>query len=318
MSKPLISVVLPVYNVEPYLDKCMNTVLNQTYPNMEIILVDDGSTDHSGKFCDHYAQMDSRVHVIHKKNGGLSDARNVGMACASGEYIAFIDSDDTVALDMIDYLYGLIQRFHTSMSLCCHNVVFDNGEKVKPLGDGAEKVLDSQQAIEDMLYHHLVDTSAWAKLYKRDLFKNISYPKGKLFEDIGTTYKLFLKAKQIACGFVPKYNYQVREGSIVTRSFSRKKLDLLEMTDTMGRDVLAVYPDLGKAVLRRRVYARFSTLNQMLDVDIPERKEIIRFIKKYRWDILKDPKAPKRDKIAIICLALGFGFYSRIWRFHKN
>lgn len=314
--KPLITVVIPVYNVKPYLDRCIQSVLKQTYANLEILLVDDGSTDGSGDICDSFCKIDKRISVIHKQNGGLSEARNIGIANATGEYITFVDSDDYIDSDMIDYLFYLIDNYNCSMSLCSHRIVKNNGERIINNGNGKETVLSDKECIFNMCYHHLVDTSAWAKLYKIDLFQGVRFPIGKLFEDIATTYRLFLKSKQIACGFVPKYSYWIRCNSITTQKFKSNKLDLLDLTDEMANNVLLIYPDLATAVLRRRVYARFSTLNQMLFVSGYEnqRMTIIRFIKKNTWTILKDYYAPKRDKIALIILNLGFSFYKAVWR----
>lgn len=319
-TNPLISLVLPVYNVEKYLDRCMESVVNQTYENLEIIMVDDGATDQSGKICDEWAKKDKRIIVIHKENGGLSDARNVGTEHARGEYISYIDSDDTVEVDYVEYLYYLIKKFHTPMSLCTHNIVFNEGKRIKPLGNGEEVVLTDKEALESMLYHGQVDTSAWAKLYHRSLLSDIKYPKGKLFEDIGTTYKLFIKAEKIACGFKSKYNYFVRSNSIVTGSFSPRKLDLLDMTDEMARNVITLYPDLQKAALRRQVYARFSTLNQTFNSLSGKQyqKDILNFIKNNRINLLLDKKVPFRDKMAIILLFGSLSIYKFFWNLAKN
>lgn len=311
----LVSVIIPVYNVEKYLNRCIKSVLGQTYKNLEIILVDDGSTDNSSQICDEYKKIDSRIIVIHKENGGLSDARNAGINKATGKYITFIDSDDSIEKDMIEYLYLLMKKYKTKMSLCCHNIIYEKRNKVISLGNGKEEVLSSEKCIEKMLYHKDVDTSAWAKLYAKNLFDDISYPKGFLFEDIGTTYKLFIESKYIACGYENKYNYWIRKNSIVTGVFSEKKLDLLKMTDTMGEDVIKLFPNLKRAILRRRVYARFSTLNQMLNIDDYEgkRKKIIDFILNNKNDVLFNKLTPIRDKIAIIVLSLNFNLYKFLW-----
>lgn len=312
----LVSVIVPIYNVEFYLKRCIDSILEQTYKNLEILLIDDGSTDNSSKICDDYKIKDKRIKVVHKKNGGLSDARNVGINMAKGYYITFIDSDDSVEKDMIEYLLMLIVKFNTKMSICSHNIIFDEGKRIKRLGNGKEEKLTAKECIKKMLYHKDVDTSAWAKLYSRDLFDNIKYPKGLLFEDIGTTYKFFFKSKFIACGYIGKYNYYVRKNSIVTGCFSEKKLDLLKMTDMMAVDVLKIFPDLNKAVLRRRVYARFSTINQMIGVNNIDniRNDLINFIKINANKVLIDKLAPIRDKIAIIILCISYKMYEFIWQ----
>ena len=320
MNADLISVIVPVYNVEPYLNRCIKSIVNQTYRNIEIILVDDGATDNSGVMCDEWQYKDNRIKVIHKVNGGLSDARNVAIKCATGTYITCIDSDDNVDEDMIEYLYYLVKKYKCRMSLCSHRILFERNNKIKSLGNGKEEVLSAEECIKKMCYHDCVDTSAWGKLYERELFNNIEYPVGKLFEDIGTTYKAFIASEKIACGYKDKYTYYVRANSIVTGSFNIRKLDLLEMTDKMADDVLKQFPNLKEAVLRRRLYARFSTLNQMLYVNdyIELRCELIKFILENENAIMNNPKTPLRDKIALLLLRIGFSIYRFCWLVFKR
>ena len=314
MEYPLISVIIPVYNVALYLQRCIDSICKQKYTSLEILLIDDGSTDKSGDICDEAAALDARIKVVHKKNGGLSDARNTGIHEAAGEYITFVDSDDCIAVDMVEYLYSLVKKYHVDMALCTHTVVFEDGREIR-LGNGKEECLPAQECIERMLYHKMIDTSAWAKLYKREIFSDILYPTGKLFEDIGTTYKTFIKSERIACGYISKYNYYVRKNSIVRKSFSPKKLDLLEMTDSMGADVEKKYPALRKAVIRRKLYARFSSLNQMEGVVgyDEEKRKILKFIEAHARMVFFDFKAPFRDKVAILCILFGEKFYFFVW-----
>ncbi len=317
--KPKISVVLPIYNVEKYLETCVKAMTGQTYQNLEIILVDDGSPDGCPALCDELAKTDERIRVLHKENGGLSDARNAGTQIATGEYITFVDSDDVVTDTYVEYLYSLIEKYGCDMSLCTHTVVFEDGKKI-PYGDGTDEMLDAKECLRRMLYHDVIDTSAWAKLYRTDMAREILYPKGKLFEDIGTTYRFFLASGKIACGYQSQYFYMQRQNSIVSGKFNPHKLDLLEMTDKMAEDVAKVYPELAQAILRRRVYARFSTLNQMLDVDgyKKERDEIISFIKAHKREIMMDEYAPKRDKMAIRMLSMGYPVYRMAWKALKK
>lgn len=317
--KPKISVVLPIYNVEKYLETCVKAMTGQTYQNLEIILVDDGSPDGCPALCDELAKTDERIRVLHKENGGLSDARNAGTQIATGEYITFVDSDDVVTDTYVEYLYSLIEKYGCDMSLCTHTVVFEDGKKV-PYGDGTDEMLDAKECLRRMLYHDVIDTSAWAKLYRTDMAREILYPKGKLFEDIGTTYRFFLASGKIACGYQSQYFYMQRQNSIVSGKFNPHKLDLLEMTDKMAEDVEKVYPELAQAILRRRVYARFSTLNQMLDVDgyKKERDEIISFIKAHKREIMMDEYAPRRDKMGIRMLSMGYPIYRMAWKALKK
>lgn len=317
--KPKISVVLPIYKVEKYLETCVKAMTGQTYQNLEIILVDDGSPDGCPALCDELAKTDERIRVLHKENGGLSDARNAGTQIATGEYITFVDSDDVVTDTYVEYLYSLIEKYGCDMSVCTHTVVFEDGKKI-PYGDGTDEMLDAKECLRRMLYHDVIDTSAWAKLYRTDMAREILYPKGKLFEDIGTTYRFFLASGKIACGYQSQYFYMQRQNSIVSGKFNPHKLDLLEMTDKMAEDVEKVYPDLAQAILRRRVYARFSTLNQMLDVDgyRKERDEIISFIKAHKREIMADEHAPGRDKMAMRMLSMGYPVYRMAWKALKK
>lgn len=316
---PLISIILPIYNIEAYLPTCMRSVFAQTYENLEIIMVDDGSTDRCPDLCEQYRKKDHRVVVYHKCNGGLSDARNYGIARAKGEYITCIDPDDYVDPDYVEYLYSLIRRYGVLMSICQHQVHYANGQ-VKDLGQNGEEVLKTKRCLKRMLYHDVIDTSAWAKLYHKSLFQTVQYPKGKIFEDIGTTYALMMQCSKIAVGYESKYHYRFHPQSIVNGAFSVRKLDLIEMTDRMAKDVLQKYPDLEQAVLRRRVYARFSTLNQMLQTDqYPEEKQkLIRFIQRYQKNILRDRLAPKRDKLAILLLGISYRIYRKCWLYYQG
>lgn len=319
MRDALISVVLPVYNVERYLPKCMDSLFAQTYENLEFLLIDDGSGEACARLCDSYLQRDVRVRVFHKPNGGLSDARNYGIARASGRYIACVDPDDYVDADLMEYLLKLIDQYDAPMAIASHRVLLPGG-RIQEFPRRPDCAMDARECLERMLYHDGVDTSAWAKLVRRELYEGVAYPKGKLFEDIATTYALMLQCDRIAVGFEPKYTYVVRADSIVNGAFNPGKLDLMEMTDRMARDVAARFPSLERAVERRQVYARFSTLNQMLDVRgwDRERREIIDYILTHRASILKNARAPRRDKLAMLLLSIGYPVYRACWRAYQR
>lgn len=314
MKTALISVILPVYNVEAYLESCVESLLAQTYGNFELLIVDDGSGPVCAELCDALKTRDARITVYHKPNGGLSDARNFGLERAKGEFVTFVDSDDFVDPDYLEYLYALQERFGTDLTMCQLAVHFPNGKTEAPACP-EDRLMSARDALESMLYHREVDTSACAKLCRRTLFDGIRFPVGRLFEDMGTTYRLILQCSQVAVGGEAKYHYAVRGGSIVTGAFNPRKLDLLEMTDQMAEAVTAAYPDLAPGALRRRVYARFSTLNQTIGAEgDAHREEMIRFIRAHQAEILRDPSAPRRDKLAIRALSLGFGVYQTFWK----
>lgn len=220
--KKLISIVLPIYNVENYIEKCMESVLNQTYKNIEIILVDDGSPDNCPIICDQYVKEDNRVKVVHKENGGLSDARNAGIKVANGDYITFIDSDDYVDKDYVEFLYNTIEETDADIAIGGHRVIYDSG-KIIEKETHENSVLEPKKVLERILYDDGIDLSAWGKLYKRYLFNDIKFPKGRLFEDSATTYMLVDKANKIAINSISKYNYIIRKNSISMLNFHLKK-----------------------------------------------------------------------------------------------
>ena len=210
----LISIIVPVYNVEKYLEKCINSIINQTYKNLDIILINDGSTDNSGKVCDKFKSKDSRIKVIHKENGGLSDARNAGLKIANGEYIGFVDSDDYIAPDMFETLYNLTQKYNAEISIVSFYEIYNT----KTIGVRDSRQLQQMnkiEAIKELLLDSKIQSYAWNKLFKKNLFENLKFPTDKNFEDIATTLLLFEKANKIVLFEDPKYYYLRRDDSIV-------------------------------------------------------------------------------------------------------
>lgn len=228
MEKVLISVVVPVYNVEGYLSKCIDSILTQSYSCLEIILVDDGSNDSSGQICDEYAERDKRITVIHKTNNGLSRARNSGIEIASGKYIAFVDSDDFIHPLMLEWLINTAQEYDVPLVCCDYtSTEFPKEEKRRV------ELLDMQEAIGRLLDDTGYKCFAWNKIYEKSLFDGIRYPSGKLFEDIPTTYKLFKKTSKIAYCKNKLYFYSIRPGSISRYKFSGRDRDLLDAIDSI-------------------------------------------------------------------------------------
>ena len=230
MFKELISIVVPIYNVEKYLRNCIDSIIKQTYTNLEIILVDDGSLDNCGKICDEYKEKDNRIKVIHKQNGGLSDARNAGIDIATGKYIAFIDSDDYIAPNFIEKLYNLCIKNNAELSECDFQKVTEEcNDIIENTNQEEEKVLDGKKFIERLDGKSAVRTVVvWNKLYRREIFNNLRFPKGKLNEDEFTTYKIFYDVKKIAITTEQLYFYRYSPDSIMNKKFNKKRLDILE------------------------------------------------------------------------------------------
>ncbi len=319
MSEPKISIIVPIYNVAEYLPRCIECLIGQTYRNVEIILVDDCSPDLSPSICNKYAAEDDRIVVIHRKvNGGLSAARNSGLDVATGEYIAFVDSDDYVELDFIEYMYNLLIDNDADISACGVYTVFTDGTRENQSSDLSLIVMDSHEALERMCYNDSFFITTWDKLYKRELFNGIRFPEGKLFEDTGTTYRLVGAAgRMVAQAENPKYYYMRTPNSITTSGFNMRKLDYVEMADNMAEYIIDKYPDLRPAAERKQMHACFSTLTQLANCGMRNKdveRMLISRIKALRSSAMRNPRTPRRDKLAIIALNFGFGFFSFIWR----
>lgn len=228
----LVSIIVPIYNVEKYLEQCIDSILNQSYKNLEIILVDDGSPDNCGKICDRYAKSDKRIKVIHKKNGGLSEARNFGLDIARGEYIVFVDSDDYINVHMIKILLENIKKYSTDIVICNFNC-FENINVVernlsKNIKIGIYNNIDIIK--EYFLSSPMELVVAWNKIYKRKLFdKDTYFPINRLYEDLATSYKLYFKAQKICILDNRLYYYRKRDNSI-TNSISKKNIEDLIST----------------------------------------------------------------------------------------
>ena len=238
MNDPLISVIVPVYKTQQYLDRCIGTIRNQTYKNLEIILVDDGSPDQSGEICERFALEDRRIRVVHKENGGLSSARNAGIDVMTGEYAAFVDSDDDIALDMIETLYGLCVTHDAQIACGGVEKVNDQGH-VGYFNDDVTDflLLTREEAMGELLENRRILNSLWDKLYHKSIFDGIRMTKGILYEDCDVMYRCIQKAERVVYTGKPLYHYYLSQGSILRASFNVKRFDLI----TVLRKRMAFY-----------------------------------------------------------------------------
>ena len=228
MDMPLISVVVPVYKVEKYLDRCVQSIVDQTYRRLEIILVDDGSPDNCGAMCDVWAEKDSRIKVIHKANGGLSDARNAGMAVASGVYMGFVDSDDYISSDMYQLLYDRMIADDADIAACGVEMIFEDGTVPRRLTPSGNCVLNKTEAMEAVIRESWLKQPVWYKLYKTELIRDCLFPVGKYHEDVFWTWQAVARAEKVGVFDTPCYCYVQRSGSIMGEGYSLKRLDALE------------------------------------------------------------------------------------------
>lgn len=245
----LISVIVPIYKVESYLDRCIKSIVTQTYSNLEIILVDDGSPDGSLGMCDRWAEKDSRIKVIHKENGGLSDARNAGMAVATGEYIGFVDSDDWIAPEMYERLLAAMRRDGSDIAACSVEMVWEDGSTNKMLTQQLNCTLNRKEAQAELLAENKLKQPVWYKLYRREIVHNIAFEKGKYHEDVFWSYLAVAKAEKVSIIEYIGYFYWQRSGSIMGESYSFKRLDAMEAYCKRYEYFKTEFPELKQAAL---------------------------------------------------------------------
>ena len=318
MNNDLVTIIIPIYKVEKYLSRCIESVLEQTYKNLQIILVDDGSPDNCGKICDEYAKKDNRIQVIHKENGGLSDARNKGLEIAKGKYIYLLDSDDYLEINTIQYLHSLAEEYQADIIVGKERLVFENCKCNNYKCEKEEvEIYNEKEALEIMLYNTKFTNMGCNKLYKTNLFEGIKYPFGKLYEDLGTTYKLIVKSEKIVLTNQYTYNYLIdRNDSIMNKKFNEKRMDGLEFAEEILQYINKSYPSLTDAAIFRLyiecVYILLKLPNKKIYKE--QNDKIKKYLRKYRWNVLKNKKVSKKQKI--LCISANFGrfFLRMIWK----
>ena len=306
MDTPKISVIVPVYNVEKYLSRCVDSILSQSFSDFELILVNDGSTDSSEKICDEYGKKDGRVKVIHKKNGGQSSARNAGIKNSIGEYISFVDSDDWISKDYLDYLYLLIKKYNADVSSA--NFIFTSKENIKFPVYSREKLVKNTYSIlqfylkQDKM-HGKNDFAVWGKLYKKELFYDVKFPIGKIYEDNIINFEILKKCNRYVKSSKIIYAYFQRIHSTTKSKLLKKHLVLIdssiEMLNLAGRDKKLIVLCKRKIAMSYfsilAMYVRFGT-------DLPEEKidELVEEYKKIKKDYLKTEISIKIHIISLL------------------
>lgn len=315
MSNPEISVIVPVYNVEKYLQRCVDSILEQTFENIEILLVDDGSTDGSGAICDQYALKDSRIHVIHKKNGGLSDARNAGMDVSVGNYLSFVDSDDFIAPNMLQTLHDLAVKQQADISICGMCECFENSVPEQ----NPQIICQTYTGIEALrqaFIGNYFGMSICTKMVRRDLCKDHRFIKGKTSEDVFFTPQLLLRAQRVAFTSEPLYNYWHRGGSITTRPFSPAAMDVIEGYEIDLRLVDQVCPELHDVAVFRLYWAYFVAFDRIVIVEnfkkIPQYVQVKDYLKKNWLNIVRCPYFRRSRRIAALALKVHVSLYRKL------
>lgn len=311
--------MIPVYNVEQYLRRCVESVQKQTYRNMEIILVDDGSTDASGELCDAFSQGDSRIHVLHKRNGGLSDARNAGIDVATGKYITFIDSDDWVSLDFVEILYRNLIRYGAEVSGCAFRRVSGDAAQEDERKSERVAVWDSREALRKMLRQEDgFTTSACALLYDMECFQSVRYPYGKLFEDLGTTYKILGSIRKMVRSDLHMYYYYTRPGSIANQSFRPEYMDeyrfALDVVEYVERHYLALRRDAENRLVGVCFHIYMSMSREQTRQYRQECQTLLSEIRRRRRTAILGRDTPAKVRLGCLASLFGMGFARFVYR----
>ena len=313
METALISVIVPVYNVAQYLEKSIASIQRQTYHNLEIILVDDGSTDESGRLCDSVAEQDDRVSVIHKSNEGLSQARNDGMKQAHGDYLIFIDSDDYIHPEMIKNLYEQLVKEEADVSSCGVMNVYANSESPQSENQDDYFVCDSQTFLREYLIGEKIPGTICNKLIKKKIATQLTFPKGLIYEDAYYHFDLIKLAKKYVVNTKPYYYYFHRGDSITTKPYAEKDLVYIDIYQKFYNEAMKNYPDLKEVAFFRLAYAHFFILDKMLLIEnyseIKEYPAINHFLKKHAFSIFKNPIFKTGRQIRALALFLNIRLY---------
>lgn len=317
MENPTISIIVPVYNVEKYLDRCIQSILNQTFKDFELILVDDGSTDNSGFICEKYKEMDNRIVVIHKENGGLSSARNTGLDIAIGKYIGFVDSDDYINENMYEILYNEAIKNNSDVVVSDFEKVCENKEHINYKLDKYE--IENYNNIEalNQLFEskNVIFIVAWNKLYKRQIFNNLRYEEGKIYEDEFIIHKILYESKITTFIDLKLYYYVQRENSITQSKFSVKNLMAIEAME----DRIQFFKKMKKIDLMQKsevlyIGVFFRSYNKAKE-NLSEYKKEFKKYKKYFnrniFNFLENPLFSYKAKIIFLIFSVSPYIYDK-------
>lgn len=314
-----ISIIVPAYNIESYIEKCLNSIINQTYKELEIIVVNDGSTDHTPDIINRIAMIDKRIIVIHKPNGGLSSARNAGLDRTTGDYIGFVDGDDFIAEDMYELLLKNMMNTDSEISICKVQRIYKN-HFIKESDSNKQVVLNNVEGLRSLLEGTIIHHYAVDKLYNKRLFETIRYPEGKIFEDVFTTYKLFAQSKRTVYCDASKYFYVQRANSILRKSFNEKKLEYLEAVNEMAIFINENYKELSDYPQYCYAIANCALLLELLKYNFKYPQNdfnkigtmLSRNIRNSLGVIIKNQDTIKHYKLLSIGSLFGYGICKRI------
>ncbi len=296
----MISVIVPMYNAEEYIDACVESILAQTYKNFELIIIDDGSIDRSSLMIDSYTYNDERVRIVHRENEGAAVARNIGVKYAKGDFVCFIDADDTVDSTYLSYLAELIAEYNADIAICGYRNVFNEDCLENEAVEKVRKSMTGIEAMEDLLYQRHFMSVPWGSLSKKKLWDKVAFPEGTKAEDMGTIYKLYGQASKVAFGDKPLYNYFQRSDNTMFSTSSVRNIDYFKHSRKMVNHLAHNYREsLGAGYSRH-----FSTCFQILsETGVTTGNKVLTTavyddIRKLQYRVLHDSKAKLRNRLA--------------------
>lgn len=317
MEGPVISVIVPVFNAETYLAACLDSILSQSYRSLEIIVINDGSTDFSLDIARQYAETEDRVTVYSYENSGLSEARNHGLAVATGDFVSFVDADDMVLPRAFEVLMKMILKYEADVS----EGTFLRGKTLvhtPPPKKFPYLIYSSEEAIKDVLYQKRLYPSAWGKIYKISLFDNLRFEKGLVYEDLDIFYRIYDRIQKLVWVDFPVYFYRDTEGSIIN-TWNEKRLDVLNVTERMENFIAEKHPGILSAAKDRRLSANFNMYSLCeINGDRQNAGKCWEVIKSHRKNSLFDKRVRFKNKAGILLSYLGKDIFNIVARrFYK-
>lgn len=299
----LISIIVPIYNVERYLKKCIDSLINQTYKNIEIILVNDGSKDNSIKICDEYVKSDNRIKLFHKENGGLADARNYGMKFVTGKYVTFVDSDDIISKNMIEILYNNLIENNAQISECEFFRFCNESEISNNINDSKKYTVSNMKDKCKALLQDKANSNVCGKLFLTELWNDIEFPKGKYYEDQFTFYKVLFKTNIIVHNKSQLYFYRRNPNSIVASMNKVKAADFIEATENMTDAIVKRYPEFKNEYINMNLITRLKVMISINKKEYIKNKDFYKNIDKYIKNnsskIINNNEISKKNKIKV-------------------
>ena len=308
---PLLSIIVPVYNVQDYLEECCNSIINQKYLNIEILLIDDGSTDNSGEICDYFGEKYSNIRVFHRENEGLAATRNFGIAQAQGQYLGFVDSDDWIYENMYSDMMKIVLE-KTAQIVCC-NFDLEIDKRIIKRGKNGIDIYNKNEAIVNLMYPQFYQFYAPNKIFKKELFQNVEFPIGKHFEDIITIYKVFLKSEKVYFIWQSGYVYRQRKDSITNAIFNSKSAEVLDAIGFVMNDSKRRFPNNINDIMVGYIRYYISFLDKAIIGNSKELRiyqmTIQDVIKKYKKAIIINKKLSFARKIQfLVC-----GYFAKLY-----